>query len=133
MRDRSPKYLVDKDLGPELARVLRALGLDAHHLLELGFVEKTPDEEWMSAIGEEGRCFISRDLGIRNNPVLRAALKRHQVGAFFLSGHHLASRELIEQAVAANRMIEEKAMNARKPFIFIVRRGGRKLIPVPLD
>ena len=112
---------------------MRILKLDAGYLTELGFQEDTPDEVFLEAIGNEGRCLITKDLKIRTNPRLKATLKAYGVGAFFLGGSDKSAREIIEQVVTANRMIEERAMTRRKPFAFIVRPGGRKVDELSLD
>jgi predicted nuclease of predicted toxin-antitoxin system len=132
LKDSSPSFFVDNNLGVGVAAVLRELGLDARHLRE-DYPEDALDEVWLAAIGAEGRCLITRDLSIRTNRRLKDALKRYRVGAFFLGGKNRSARELIEQAVSANRLMEEAAASARRPFAFIVRPGGRSLVKLPLD
>ena len=131
LKGSSPSFFVDNNLGVGVAAVLRELGLDVKHLKE-DHPEDTLDEVWLAAIGADGRCLITRDLSIRTNRRLKDALKRHRVGAFFLGGKNRSARELIEQAVSANRLMEEAA-SGRRPFAFIVRPGGRSLEKLPLD
>ena len=55
----APRFLVDADLSPEVARVGRALGLDVVSAYECGRGELRDDEHLRLAAGD-GRFFVTR-------------------------------------------------------------------------
>jgi predicted nuclease of predicted toxin-antitoxin system len=54
------KFLVDEDLSEEIARILRAKGVDAAHVRELGLTG-AEDQEVLDEAARQERCVITRN------------------------------------------------------------------------
>jgi predicted nuclease of predicted toxin-antitoxin system len=54
------KFLVDEDLSEEIANILRAKGIDAVHIRELGLTG-AEDQEVLDEAARQKRCVITRN------------------------------------------------------------------------
>jgi len=54
------KFLVDEDLNEEIAIILRAKGVDAMHIRELG-LSGSEDQEVLDEAARQERCLITRN------------------------------------------------------------------------
>lgn len=54
------KFLVDEDLSEEIASILRAEGIDAVHLRELG-LSGAEDQEVLEEAARQKRCVVTRN------------------------------------------------------------------------
>ncbi|OGO27599.1 MAG: hypothetical protein A2136_06380 [Chloroflexi bacterium RBG_16_54_11] len=80
------KFLVDENLGINLALGLRNLGhSNIEHILEK-FEPGVVDEEWLKYVGENKYAIITKDKNIRKNPLEKALLKKYNIIAFYLGG-----------------------------------------------
>ena len=78
-------FFVDRQLGRyTVPNALRAAGarVEVH---DDYFAQKTPDIEWLVAVGERGWVAITKDQNIRRNPLERAAYERARVRGFFVT------------------------------------------------
>jgi PIN like domain len=76
------RFFFDNTLSTKLAKSLHMLLEPEHEVVHLKdrFAANTPDETWMSILGQEaGWIIISGDLRIRKNP--------HEVQAWRAAGH----------------------------------------------
>lgn len=120
-------FLFDANLSPRLAEALRSLGEQAYHVNDrLG--PGAPDELWIEYAGTRGWCIISADLAITRRDHERAALRQHQVGAFFLfpgwkrrPDFCLTVQTIIRHWPAIKRCARERA---RLFIVGIRERGG---------
>lgn len=117
------RFFVDNNLGPQLAAGMKGFGEDVVHLTE--FLDpNVPDPEMLAHVGSEGWCLVTRDEKIRYRPAESAAIREHQVGAFFMGGKNLRRCQLIQQLVRNWPRMKELAANTRRPFAFRVPPTG---------
>ncbi len=125
------RFFVDNNLSPQLAKGMEGFGQNVVHLTD-HFPADTEDTEWLAHIGEKGWILITRDERIRFRPGERAALKEHEVGAFFMGGKNRNACQLIQQLVRNWPQIKERARSTKRPFAFRVRPTGGKFDRLPL-
>ena len=125
------KFLVDNNIGPGVAKGMRCFGEDVMHLTE-HFRPDVSDPEWLARVGKDGWFVLTRDDRIRSRPNELAAVKRHGVGLFFLSGKNRTKCDIIQQLVRNWPGIKDHARRNRPPFAIRVPPTGTKLAKLPL-
>lgn len=110
---------------------MREFGESVEHLLD-HFPQGAKDTEWLPYVGQEGLTLITRDNRIRWRPAELRALRKAQVGAFFLGGKNRSSCDLIEQVVRNWRNIKELAQKEHRPFALRVPPRGKKISRIDL-
>jgi predicted nuclease of predicted toxin-antitoxin system len=120
------KFFFDENLPLWIASGMREFRQDAVHLLE-EFSTGTPDEDWLSSVGERGWTIISKDRRIRYRPAELRAYQTSEVGVFVLMGKNVKGWEIVEQLVRNWRRIKELAEKTNRPFIFKVPPRGQKI------
>jgi len=125
------KFLIDENLGAPLARALRELGEEVHHVTEV-LRPGADDEEVFRFAGENDYFIILRDNRIRFKPNERAAIIEFKVGVFLLAGKNKSSWEITRQVIWNWQKILECAQNTRKPFLRKVRSRGKRIEEMPL-
>lgn len=113
---------------------MRPLGAVVAHVRDIqNLGEGATDESVLAYCEEMGACLVTRDLAIRRRPAFRAAIRRHRLGAFFIGGKERSGLEIAQQVLrAANQMLLHMR-DTRRPFAFVVRPGGGKLVRLPID
>ena len=125
------RFFVDNNLGPKLAAGMKGFGEDVVHLTE--FLEpNVADTEMLARVGSEGWCLVTRDDRIRYRPAESAALREHQVGAFFMGGKNLRQCQIIQQLVRNWPGMKALAGATERPFAFRVPRRGTKITRICL-
>ena len=108
------KLLLDANLSPEIARLLKEAKHDAIHVSEIGLLS-TPDPEIMEATTQEGRILLTADadfgallaLGSRATPSARRApaLRRppwpHEQAELLIANLPPSSDDLEKGAIAS--------------------------------
>jgi predicted nuclease of predicted toxin-antitoxin system len=133
-----PKLLFDNNLSPDIAQglhfILRSRGVTVSHVREIpGLGEGATDESILAYCEATGACLVTRDFAIRRRPAFLAAIRGHSLGAFFLGGKEMSGEDIALQVLKASRQMVEHATRTRRPFVFIVGRGGGKLVKLPVD
>ena len=119
-------FLVDNNLGPQLAAGMKGFGEDVVHLTE--FLEPdVPDTKMLALVGSNGWCLITRDDRIRYRPAESRALKEHRVGAFFMGGKNRGRCQIIQQLVRNWPRMKKLAGTTKRPFAFRVPPRGAKI------
>ena len=77
-------FFFDNTFPPQLAEILRILGVDACHLQD-SFPADTDDVEWLPVIGGKGWVVITGDRGISKKPAERRVLEEANVIAVFMA------------------------------------------------
>ncbi len=119
-------FFIDANLGEQIARGMQGFGEDVVHLKDC-FDEGEADEVWLKHIGAKGWFLLTRDERIRWKPAERAALRTHNIGAFFLGGKNLKRWQLIEQVVRNWTRIQQLARSTQPPFAYRVPPHGTKI------
>ena len=125
------RFFVDNNLGPQLAAGMKGFGEDVVHLTEF-FNPDVADTVMLAHVGSEGWCLVTRDDRIRYRPAESAALREHQVGAFFMGGKNLPRCQIIQQLVRNWPKMKKLAGATERPFAFRVPRTGTTIKPITL-
>lgn len=125
------RFFVDNNLSPQLAAGMKGFGEDVVHVTEF-LPPDVDDTELLARVGSEGWCLVTRDDRIRYRPAESAAIREHQVGAFFMGGKNLRRCQLIQQLVRNWPRMKELAAKTSPPFAFRVPPAGAKIKPIPL-
>lgn len=125
------RFFFDTNLSEHLTKGLKAFGEDVIHLKEL-FPEDTADAEWLKYIGKEGLPLITRDEAVRRNPAELTALRKFNVGVFFLGGKNLDRCRLTQQIVRNWPRIKDIAGRTRAPYAFRIPPKGTRFVTIPL-
>jgi len=124
------KFFLDNNLSRKLADGLKAFGEEVEHLRE-SFSEDAPDTAWLPYVGRNNMVLLTRDMRIRYHPVEIKSLKRHNVGAFFVTGKNLNRCRIIQLVVRKWPDMKKIAENKNPPFAYKVPwRGQIKNIPL---
>lgn len=109
-----------------LARSLRELGEQAWHVYDRELnLRSVPDEQLIQHVGERRWLLVSNDRNILRRHHERAALRAHNVGAFFLND--TLNDSLCSQSQAIYRNWSEMKRLARSstpPFLFLVKANS---------
>lgn len=121
----SLSFLFDEGMPRRLVRALGALGKDVEHVLD-NHDPGTSDVDLLEYAGSEGKVFVSREKKMPKVPAERDAITQHGVGVFLLACRKLKFWEIVELVFRQWRTIEECARAHRPPYVFCVRKRGRK-------
>ncbi len=124
------KFCLDNNLSQQLAKGMKGFGEDVVHLTEF-LLPEVEDAEFLAYIGSKGWYLVTRDHKIRYRPAESAALRKHQVGAFFMSGKNLGRCQLTQQIVRNWPKMKELAKKTKRPFAFRVPPNGKMLNRFP--
>lgn len=107
-------YLVDAQLPPSLAGALRAAGLDAVHVAELGLATATDGLIWNEAVARSA-VLVTKD---RDFSLLRAA-KRQGPTVLWIRVGNIDNRSLIDQILGALAKIVEAVERGETVIEFV--------------
>jgi hypothetical protein len=116
-----PGIFIDRSLGKDIARLLRAAGFpEVVHMADIfpDDGQQTPDPDWIEYAGSRGLAAFSKDAAIKR--VHSAAIRKHKAVVFLLPDQSMSG------TAQATRFLENKfriAMKASKggPAIYMVR------------
>ncbi len=126
-------FFTDRDLGSSFPQVLSEAGLHVEKHDDHFSDNNTPDDVWLSMVGQNGWFAISRDKHIRYRKNERDAVMQAGVGLFLIVGQ-APHRVLAENFVDCIHKIEQFLNRHDPPFIAKVYqppseqllRGSRK-------
>jgi hypothetical protein len=116
-------FLFDENSPQRVARALRELGEQAHHVLEF-LSPSTPDELVLRFVGDRGWCLITRDQNILRKPQERAVISEMGLGVFFLDSGIRQLWDIVKTVVRNWEEMKRIAESESKPFIYLVRRSS---------
>ena len=125
------RFFIDNNLSPKLAKGMHEFGEDVQHLKD-HFPDDAEDVNWLEYIGQNRFLLITRDLRIRWNPAELEALRKHKIGAFFLSGKNLTYCKIIQQVVRNWPRMKEYANKTKRPFAYKIPPRGAKISSIQL-
>jgi len=125
------RFLIDENLSVKIARSLRSIDQDVHHVTEV-LSQGAPDTEVLEFAGDNDYVLITKDNRIRYKPNEKAALRKHKVGVFLLGGKNVGFFETYQQLIRNWNKILECAASTERPFVRRVRRKGRAIDEVPI-
>lgn len=115
---------LDESIGSlKVAAALRVLGarveLHGDH-----FPQGTPDEEWLSAVGQKGWAVLTRDQRIRFRKIEQQALADAGVRAFVFTGGNATGDDTAAAVAKTFAKIANIIGSERPPFIYAITRSG---------
>jgi predicted nuclease of predicted toxin-antitoxin system len=125
------KFLIDENLSVKIARSLRDIDQDVHHVTEVLY-EGAPDTEVLEFAGRNDFFLITKDDRIRYKPNEKAALRRQRVGVFLLGGKNIGFLETYQQLIRNWDKVLECAGNTNRPFVRRIRPKGRLIDEVSI-
>lgn len=125
------KLFFDQTISRKMVDGVKALGIDATHLLE-AFDSGTKDRVWIKYVGQNEYCYITHDAAQRRRPHEYYNIQKYKIGVFVLRGANMGEKPLGMQLIKALPQIVEKAENSTKPFMYYISSEGR-LCPKPID
>lgn len=117
-------YFTDRDLGKQFPTRLRAAGLRVEWFFD-HFDDRTPDTEWLGAVGRRGWIVVTHDERIRYKANELAAVMQHRVAMLLVVGH-APYPKLAEHFVHTLPRIEAFVDAHRPPYIAKVHRPTPK-------
>lgn len=103
---------------------MRVAGATVRHVGEaLPFA--SPDEVWLTEVGQHGWIAILRDQQIRRRPLERAALKNARVAAFVFTGGQATAKDTAAAIVPLLEKFANMAISEPKPFLYAFTSSGR--------
>ena len=120
------KFFFDANVSHRLAAAMGLLDEEISVIHQRDqFPQKTPDEELLKYVGQNELIFVTRDQKIIKRRAEFLALKRYDVGAFFLIGKNLDKWQQIKQLIWAWQEMKRLAEITRRPYAFQVRSKGK--------
>jgi len=122
-------FFFDNPLSPNLAKAMNLLEEregTVTHLKDI-FPGDEKDEIWLPYVGNNDLVLITRDRKIRKRPAQLMAFKRHDVGAFILTGKIMTKWQGIRQLINAWEEIKRLNTITKKPYAFQIPLRGRKI------
>lgn len=109
------RFVLDENLSPDLAVLLKALGEDVIHITKR-WKAGTKDKVWLPRVGELGWTVVSFDREMMRNKVELRLYKQHNVGGFLLAGRNAKGIEIARQLLHSWELIKELAEATQRPF-----------------
>jgi hypothetical protein len=126
-------YFFDRNMGKVAGQMLQ----DAGMLVELHddhFSQDTSDEKLLTAVGERGWLFITKDKRIRHRKLERNAVVASNLRVFVLpAAKKLTGTQMGELLVRQRAKIERLARRQKPPFIAGVYEWGVQLYGISKD
>ena len=126
-----PHFFVDRSLGRH--RVPKLLRENGWSLVTLAEHYGTPadeavtDVDWLELAGQNRWPVLMKDERIRYRPAERAAVRAHDVRAFYLTSGNLTSQQMADVFIASRGLIWTLAVEAGAA-LFAVSRGAVRQI-----
>ena len=118
------KFIIDENIPREFAKGLKNFGEDVEHVLD-HFSQGAKDIEILEFVGKKGFFLVTKDTRIRYRKVEILALRKNNVGAFFLVGKTMRSWDIVKQLINSWESIKQIAETENKPFIYKLRKSGK--------
>jgi hypothetical protein len=126
-----PHFFVDRSLGRH--RVPNLLRKDGWSLVTLAehygipADETVADVDWLELAGQNRWPVLMKDEKIRYRPAERAAVRAHDVRAFYLTSGNLTGQQMADLFIANRDVVWRMAVEAG-PALFAVFRGAVRQI-----
>jgi predicted nuclease of predicted toxin-antitoxin system len=121
------RFLIDENLSPRLAELLRTAGHDAVHVRDLGLAS-APDEVVMSAAGTDLRTLISADTDFGTTLARTGA-----TAPSFLLIRRASGRRATEQAVLIVDNLEAIAEDLAAGAIVVLGERALRIRRLPIS
>lgn len=99
---------------------------------KLKFREDTPDDVWLSVVGQNGWFVFSHDRKFHQIEAEITAIKDHKIGCFYLWGNNAPTWDKLRCFMKAHDKVMTVIKTTPRPFIFDISKKGRlKSIEIP--
>lgn len=117
-------FFLDHQIGRYVvAEALRAAS--AHVEVHLDhFPGDKPDLEWIPEVGKRDWVLITKDQGIRRNPLERAAYEAARLRGFVVTGKDMGGKEVADLRVRCLPAMARRVADRKGPLLFTISRGG---------
>lgn len=125
-------FFTDRDLGKQVASLLRANGLRVETYFDAFPGPILPDAEWLAEVSRRGWVALSHDRDIRYDPLAQRAVMENGGRLFLLRGQ-TSHAELAKMFVRAIKRVERFLEKRTPPFMAIVRRAATHEDPLRVE
>ena len=121
----------DRNTGRRVPRALQLLGLDVQWHDQCGFGPTTPDEQWLSYVGQKKWVVITHDRRFVYNQSEIQAVKDYQVACVVLSGGSVDRWGKVRMLARSWDLIQRIINSESPPYIWRRLPNGqwRRLYP----
>jgi len=88
------------------------------------FAPEEEDDKWLPQVGTKNWIVIGHDKKFHKNQSELDAIKKYNIGCFYLWGANDKRWEKARLFFRAYKQIEQKVNNTPRPFIFVVYKNG---------
>jgi hypothetical protein len=124
----------DRSIGngiPKACLQIKRFPVEVHYLQQ-HFPIDTPDDVWLPNVGGWGWFVIGQDYNLHVRANEREAIRRYEVGVFYLWGAEAPAWDTMRCFARAFDRIVEAAANTPRPFVYRIHKNGR-LVQEPLQ
>lgn len=120
-------FFFDRSIGTAIPKALReylkppGIEIEYHQIY---FAQNEKDDIWLPQVGSRDWFVIGQDYAYHEKPAELAAIKAHNIGAFYLWGAEQPKWETMRVFAKAYDKITEAADDTDRPFVYRVHRSG---------
>lgn len=108
-----------------LRRAKPWFGIEYHDDTKHGFNNLTPDDEWLSMVGQKGWVVISHDRRFHTDSLALEAVRQHGVRVFYLCGAPLKTWDKLRIFAQTFKRMEKIIADQKPPYIYQVSYADR--------
>ena len=124
-RPDEPTFLVDESLGGQLvSSALQEAGASVERLRD-HFAPGTPDQEWLTEVGNRRWVVLTKDKRIRRRPAEVAAIVGANVRAFVFTSGNATGQAMAQAYVTALPAMRQFCRDFAPPFVATLGAAGR--------
>ncbi|MBF0305138.1 MAG: hypothetical protein HQL41_05765 [Alphaproteobacteria bacterium] len=99
--------------------------VEYHHNKNSRFPQETPDDEWLSLVGQKGWIVLSHDAKWHQESAASTAIKQFDIGCFYLHGASIPAWNKLKSFIHNFDKIREICRAETRPFIYKVGASNR--------
>jgi hypothetical protein len=88
------------------------------------FAMDAPDDQWLPVVGMKQWTVIGHDKSFIDNQSELEAIKKYEIGCFFLWGANITKWEKLRIFFKAFDRIIAAESSTKKPFVYLIKKNG---------